>query len=188
MFNALLEKYTDSSQKPSTGSEWVTLGSSKGTIQVEAVGLDKIRTKLSKLDQLRVVGLDECNIVAAGPTDTLRDTIPGGVLMKDTSFALLISDSRGISGSLTQSHFKLDCRERNRDSAAQVTDVVTKVCSIHISIPNYQLTLLCSGCRLSPLDKGLPPSPYATLQELQLNNTLTHWEFVGQCPDSADTR
>lgn len=77
VFDALLDKYTDNSQNSSAGSEWITLGSSKGTIQVEAVGLDKIRRKLSKLDRLRVVGLDESNVATAGPSGVLRGTIPG---------------------------------------------------------------------------------------------------------------
>ena len=75
--DALSNRYIDEIQADSDGPEVVTLGSSNGFIQVEAVGLDKIRRKLSKLDQLQTVGLDECNISNAGSPEAIHKTIPG---------------------------------------------------------------------------------------------------------------
>ncbi|KZV65417.1 hypothetical protein PENSPDRAFT_655794 [Peniophora sp. CONT] len=54
---ALVDKYVELPQGPS-GSEYVTLGSSHGAIQVEAVNLDKIRDKFSNLERLREISLD----------------------------------------------------------------------------------------------------------------------------------
>ncbi|GJJ13107.1 hypothetical protein Clacol_007357 [Clathrus columnatus] len=53
---ALSSKYIESQMNDPI--EKVTLGSSNGTIEVEAVGLNKIRDKLSRLDSLREVSLD----------------------------------------------------------------------------------------------------------------------------------
>src|ERR1700749_3411709 len=63
---ALYEKYTDRSQiqkeAVSNGQpgqpEMITLGSSKGAIQVEAVDLAKVRRKFARLDRLKEVGLE----------------------------------------------------------------------------------------------------------------------------------
>ncbi|VDB82704.1 unnamed protein product [Peniophora sp. CBMAI 1063] len=55
--HALVNKYVELPQG-STGSEYVTLGSSNGAIQVEAVNLDKIRGKFSDIERLREISLD----------------------------------------------------------------------------------------------------------------------------------
>ena len=45
--------------------EKVVLGSSGGTIEVEAVSLDKVRQKFARLDHLREVSLDSANVSSA---------------------------------------------------------------------------------------------------------------------------
>jgi hypothetical protein len=52
--------------------EKVVLGSSNGTIEVEAVGLDKVRRNLGNLERLREVSLD-CELVATG--DAIGDIL-----------------------------------------------------------------------------------------------------------------
>jgi hypothetical protein len=52
------------------------LGSSKGAIEVEAVGLDKIRGKFAKLQTLREVSLDGENVAASDPPGEIRKTCP----------------------------------------------------------------------------------------------------------------
>ncbi|KAI0636670.1 hypothetical protein C8Q77DRAFT_1050282 [Trametes polyzona] len=58
-------------------SEKVILGSSGGAIEVEAVGLDKIRSKLAHLERLREVSLDNENVSKADPPGEIRRTCPG---------------------------------------------------------------------------------------------------------------
>jgi hypothetical protein len=60
----------------SESQEVVILGSSQGSIQVEAVNLDKIRDKLSKLSSLREVSLDDAGVARSDPQETIRDTCP----------------------------------------------------------------------------------------------------------------
>ena len=56
-----------------TSNERVVLGSSNGTIEVEAVGMNKVRSKLSRLESLREVSLDKENVARADkPGQILR--------------------------------------------------------------------------------------------------------------------
>lgn len=57
-------KYVEA-ERGSVTLEKVVLGSSNGAIEVEAVGLDKVRRNLGNLDRLREVSLD-CELVATG--------------------------------------------------------------------------------------------------------------------------
>ncbi|KAF8559741.1 L domain-like protein [Imleria badia] len=61
---ALTMKYVEAEHGSFT-LEKVVLGSSNGTIEVEAVGLDKVRRNLGNLGRLREVSLD-CELVATG--------------------------------------------------------------------------------------------------------------------------
>ncbi|CAL1705710.1 unnamed protein product [Somion occarium] len=72
---ALTEKYIENPRN-SSSVEKVILGSSNGAIEVEAVGLDKIRAKLSRLDTLREASLDSRNVATAGSSGDIRRTCP----------------------------------------------------------------------------------------------------------------
>jgi hypothetical protein len=52
------------------------LGSSKGAIEVEAVGLNKIRGKLADFQKLREVSLDGENVAQCDPPGAIRKTCP----------------------------------------------------------------------------------------------------------------
>jgi hypothetical protein len=56
--------------------EKVVLGSSKGAIEVEAVGLDKIRGKFAQLERLREISVDYENVVTADSPGEVRNTCP----------------------------------------------------------------------------------------------------------------
>jgi len=56
--------------------ETVVLGSSNGTIEVEAVGLDKVRSKLSNLRNLKEISLDGENISACDPPGSISEISP----------------------------------------------------------------------------------------------------------------
>ncbi|KAH9901505.1 hypothetical protein C8Q73DRAFT_678068 [Cubamyces lactineus] len=74
--SALTAKYIDVPHGD-TATEKIVLGSSNGAIEVEAVGLDKIRGKLARLERLREVSLDgECVSRADLPGEIER-TCPG---------------------------------------------------------------------------------------------------------------
>ena len=72
---ALTSKYVENLHGRQS-QEQVVLGSSQGTIVVEAVGLDKIRRKLANLEGLREVSLDNGNVASADPPGTIRSTCP----------------------------------------------------------------------------------------------------------------
>ncbi|KAF5357752.1 hypothetical protein D9756_001444 [Leucocoprinus leucothites] len=72
---ALRSKYIESLH--GTGSqEVVILGSSQGAVQVEAINLDKIRNKLSKLSSLREVSLDGEGVASTDPKGMIYETCP----------------------------------------------------------------------------------------------------------------
>ncbi|KAI0672908.1 hypothetical protein C8Q78DRAFT_1187012 [Trametes maxima] len=60
-----------------TSSEKIVLGSSGGAIEVEAVNLDKIRGKLSHLERLREVSLDNECVSQPDPPGEIGRTCPG---------------------------------------------------------------------------------------------------------------
>lgn len=72
---ALTSKYIEALHG-SEVQETVTLGSSQGAIQVEAVSLDKIREKFARLDRLREISLNNANIVRADPQGSISKTCP----------------------------------------------------------------------------------------------------------------
>lgn len=71
-------KYVEAEHGPDT-LEKVVLGSSNGAIEVEAVGLDKVRRNLGNLGRLREVSLD-CELVATGdPKGVILATCPSEI-------------------------------------------------------------------------------------------------------------
>jgi tubulin-specific chaperone E len=72
---ALISKYVEIPH--GFGTEKVLLGSSNGAIEVEAVNLDKIRGKLSNLQRLREVSLDNEGVSAPDTPGEIRRTCPG---------------------------------------------------------------------------------------------------------------
>jgi hypothetical protein len=86
---ALNSKYIENLHGSDT-LEKVVLGSSGGTIEVEAVSLDKIRLKFARLDHLREVSLDNANVARADPPGHILQTCPGESM--PLSFQTRISD------------------------------------------------------------------------------------------------
>ncbi|TFK54653.1 outer arm dynein light chain 1 [Heliocybe sulcata] len=149
---ALAEKYIDASA--SHAKEVLTLGSSQGLIQVEAVGLDRVRSKLSDLSRLREVSLDGEGIAWADPAPTILETCPN-IQGLDLSLSLL--PSWPALASLTS---QLPFLARLALNSSRLSlDPVSPPPSSH-SPPGPA----------PPLDKAFP-----TLTELQLNATLTSW-------------
>ncbi|KAI0064708.1 RNI-like protein [Artomyces pyxidatus] len=84
---ALVEKYVEMPHG-TTAQEMIVLGSSNGSIQVEAVNLNKIRGNLARLDRLREVSLDTEGVSSADEPGQIREkcTSVRGV---DLSFSLV---------------------------------------------------------------------------------------------------
>lgn len=72
---ALVTKYVDVPH--GSGLEKVVLGSSNGAIEVEAVGLDRIRGKLAHLERLREVSLDGEGVASADPDGAMAKRCSG---------------------------------------------------------------------------------------------------------------
>lgn len=79
--SALTAKYIEIPHGDSS-SEKVILGSSGGAIEVEAVGLNKIRNNLARLERLREVSLDNENVSRADPPGEVRRTCAGTSVAK----------------------------------------------------------------------------------------------------------
>jgi hypothetical protein len=71
---ALSEKYVEEPHGDDA-HEIVVLGS-VGNVQVEAVGLDKVRSRLSRLDRLKVVSLDGTLVAFPDTRGKIRETCP----------------------------------------------------------------------------------------------------------------
>ncbi|KAI6045604.1 hypothetical protein EDC04DRAFT_3053971 [Pisolithus marmoratus] len=72
---ALSTKYVDEAHSVS-GGEKIILGSSNGAIEVEAVGFDKVRSKLRDLERLREVSLDNEKVAFMDTPGQIRRTCP----------------------------------------------------------------------------------------------------------------
>lgn len=72
---ALVTKYIELPH--GTSVEKVILGSSNGAIEVEAPGLDKVRGKLSNLQRLREVSLDNHGVATSDPPGEIKQACPG---------------------------------------------------------------------------------------------------------------
>ncbi|KAI8989734.1 hypothetical protein BD414DRAFT_414676 [Trametes punicea] len=73
---ALSVKYVDV-PRGDVSSERIVLGSSGGAIEVEAIGLDKVRSKLARLERLREVSLDNECVSKSDPSGEVGRTCPG---------------------------------------------------------------------------------------------------------------
>lgn len=72
---ALISKYIEVPHG-TQNLETVMLGSSQGFIEVEAVGLDKIRGKLARLERHREISLDVENVSSANPAGQIKNKCP----------------------------------------------------------------------------------------------------------------
>lgn len=74
--------------------EKVTLGSSNGVIEVEAVNLDKIRGKFARLERLREISVDYENVALADAPGKIRDTCPSMVFLLCSFFEEFLTGDR----------------------------------------------------------------------------------------------
>jgi len=71
---AISSKYIE--EQSQAGVETVILGSSKGAIEVEAPGLNKVRSKLSRIENLKEVSLDKEYVAKANEAGQINQRCP----------------------------------------------------------------------------------------------------------------
>lgn len=131
---ALVSKYTELPHSSSV--EKVILGSSNGTIEVEAVGLNKIRANLSRLETLREVSLDDECISRPDAPGKIHATCPGKCLLvmvvlggRVVRCLLILSSRLGIKDSasyMLPPRYR-DCIENSR----VITGIVLQIADNH---------------------------------------------------------
>lgn len=93
---ALTSKYIETPHG-SISQESVILGSSQGSIVVEAVNLDKIRSKLADLGTLREVSLVNLDVATGDADGVIQQTCPSKLYLKNTcNVHHSVSDIRGL--------------------------------------------------------------------------------------------
>lgn len=174
----MTSKYVEALHGSDT-QETVVLGSSQGTIEVEAVSLDKIRQKFARIDQLREISLEHANVVKGDEPGRILQSCPS-MLLTDTiyiSFLLFIPiDVRGLdlSSSLLSTW----------EAIAEITRELPLLrrLSLKYVIFYFNLTVdaelvpLCSRNRLKlPLNVQSLEGAFLNLTDLQLNATFLSW-------------
>ena len=97
---ALFSKYVEDLHG-SKRQELVVLGSSNGAIEVEAVNLDKIRNKLSRVEKLREVSLDGENVASADPSGEIGRTCPSACFRNRILFGCKVYTRSQVSAGST---------------------------------------------------------------------------------------
>ncbi|KAF8586092.1 RNI-like protein [Ramaria rubella] len=188
---ALSSKYIEIPLEMST--EKVMLGSSNGAIEVEAVGMNKVRSKLSRLGNLREVSLDKENVARADDNGQIRLRCPN-IKGLDLSRSLIPTweELARIVGELTLletlglNFNRLGKLPPLPDFGMAFANVLDVRLNGTLITWEDMLRLLSSFSRLQNLELGLndlqnlspPPLPFTTnLATLNLEkNRISHWE------------
>ncbi|KAJ3787316.1 hypothetical protein GGU10DRAFT_374062 [Lentinula aff. detonsa] len=147
----------------STSQEKVTLGSSNGAIEVEAVNLDKIRNKLANLGRIREVSLENEFVSRVDEPGSIRETCPN-VHGLDLSSSLL--STWNVVADIA---IELPVLQRL---------ALKFVFSLMSSIQHF--TPLPSRNRFAevPLDTLKITNSFQSLTDLQLNGCLMSWRQI----------
>ncbi|TEB36448.1 hypothetical protein FA13DRAFT_1258885 [Coprinellus micaceus] len=194
---ALSEKYVEEPHG-NDAHEIVVLGS-VGNVQVEAVGLDKVRSRLSRLDRLKVVSLDGTLVAFPDTRGKIRETCPN-IRDLDLSFTLVsswasvahIASELPLLQRLSLNRLRLFSLERDGAFSSaflnlteiqlngtllswpEVNGIITQMPALRGLEMGYN--------HLSSLSTGGgsdPRGPHPTLQTLNLeNNELAEWTII----------
>jgi tubulin-specific chaperone E len=93
---AVRSKYLEDLHGSGT-QETIVLGSSAGAIAVEAVNMDKIRNRLSHLDRLRDISLDDTEAGYADPPGAVVSASPSTPGATKAGNTLMIQQMCGLS-------------------------------------------------------------------------------------------
>ena len=100
---ALRSKYIEA-RHGGTSQETVLLGSSKGAIIVEAVNLDKVRSKLSNLENLREASLNGENVARSDHPGEIRQCCPSLCASRGSPYLSDLKTRASWSRSLFESY------------------------------------------------------------------------------------
>ncbi|KAG2020004.1 tubulin-specific chaperone e [Coprinopsis cinerea AmutBmut pab1-1] len=197
---AVQSKYLEDLHGSET-QETVILGSSLGAIEVEAVNLDKIRSKLARLDRLRNVSLDGTAVAYADPPGKIKETCPN-IRYLNLSLSLVYDwkDITSISSELVY----LDQLALNRNRLLPPQEdaflgspfpnlTELELNDIRLSWEAIQ-SIIAHMPRLQSLEVGFnnftalgsSPIPHNTLQTLNLdNNALSDWVDLATTIDTS---
>ncbi|KAG6862063.1 hypothetical protein C0995_007193 [Termitomyces sp. Mi166 len=155
---ALTSKYVETPHG-SVSQEKVVLGSSQGSIVVEAVNLDKIRGKLADLGRLREVSLDSLDVATGDADGAIRQTCPN-IRGLDLSKSLI--PSWDVVALITRElpFLKRLCLKLALSPATRAF-FSSEVPSLNRLLPGINCTAM--------------ESAFLNLIELQLNGTMMSW-------------
>ncbi|KAG6877738.1 hypothetical protein C0993_004555 [Termitomyces sp. T159_Od127] len=154
---ALTSKYIETPHG-SASQESVILGSSQGSIVVEAVNLDKIRGKLADLGKLREVSLVNLDVATGDADGLIQETCPSKLYLKNICHVHhSVPDIRGL------------------DLSKSLIPDWGVVALITRELPLLKRLCLNSNRLLPAKNFTDMESAFANLTELQLNNTMMSW-------------
>lgn len=175
----MTSKYVEALHGSDT-QETVVLGSSQGTIEVEAVSLDKIRQKFARIDQLREISLEHANVVKGDEPGLIRQSCPSMLSTDITVFLLFIYfiliDVRGLdlSSSLLSTWEAIAEITRELPSLQRLS--LKYVIFYFSRTVDAELVPLCSRNRLKlPSNIQSLEGAFLNLTDLQLNATFLSW-------------
>ncbi|KAK0211164.1 hypothetical protein DFS33DRAFT_1252202 [Desarmillaria ectypa] len=190
----------------SESTEKVILGSSHGSIEIEALNLDKIREKFSNLERLREISLDNELVCKGDEPGAIKKTCPN-VRGLDLSMSLI--PSWDVIASITTELPALTRLVLNRNrldsprDAAKMSSAFMRVTDLQLNdtltswdqmleivrfMPKLQQVEMGYN-RLMRISKGLETaSPTVTIQSINLDsNSLSDWIHIMGCLGSSCT-
>ena len=174
----MTSKYVEALHGSDT-QETVVLGSSQGTIEVEAVSLDKIRQKFARLDQLREISLEHANVVKGDEPGRILKSCPSmlsiHITLICTSFQFILLDVRGLDLSSNPLSTWEAIAEITRE--LPLLRRLSLKCVVNFSrTVDAELVSLCSRNRLKfPSNVQSLEGAFPNLTDLQLNATFLSW-------------
>ena len=174
----MTSKYVEALHGSDT-QETVVLGSSQGTIEVEAVSLDKIRQKFARLDQLREISLEHANVVKGDEPGRILQSCPSmlstHITPICTSFLFISIDVRGLDLSSNLLSTWEAIAEITRE--LPLLQRLSLKCVIDFSrTVDAELDPLYSRNRLKlPSNVQSLEGTFLNLTDLQLNATFLSW-------------
>ncbi|KAG9099354.1 hypothetical protein FS749_001414 [Ceratobasidium sp. UAMH 11750] len=162
---ALLDKYVGS--RRTNGQESVILGSSNGAIVVEAPRMDGVRARISQVERLRRISLDNCDVATPGDLETIARLCPS-VQSLDLSHTLL-GDWEDVMDIIRQMP-NITTLELNLNRLRFIRTIGTQLPRLtHLRL-NSTMTSWAEACEIFALFPGLQDLQlgYNQLQRLDL--------------------
>lgn len=189
---ALTSKYVEELHGSDT-QEKVVLGSSQGTIEVEAVSLDKVRQKFARLDQLREISLEYANVVKGDEPGRILESCPSmlsiHIFFQLRFFQCISADVRGLdlSSNLCPSWEAIAeiTRELTLLRRLSLKYVITFGCSADAELaPPFQSKPITTSLKLSVHGRSLSKCNGSSVKchILELDRDANHHAYHAEAP------